>query len=601
MTSGATPVTTGSVAAVGPIACVALAAVVTACGAIPERPQLDRVFTTAQRHGYHITGRYDEVVTLCRAFSRAYAGVRCREIGQTAQGRPIVAVEIIRRANAPVILIQAGIHAGEIDGKDAGFELLRDLLEGAVAPGALDAVSVVFVPVLNPDGHERFGANHRPNQRGPEEMGFRTNATRNNLNRDYTNAQTEEVQAVLDVIRDYDPIALVDLHATDGAKFEHDIAVVVGPLAPRPDALEEAARSVSTSIQARLVEYGHLPLDFYPSFVDDTRPHAGFALGEAPARFGTYYMAARNRLGILVETHSWRPYSDRVRSTYHAIQAVLELATHEAARWREIADEADAVATVLGGTDVVLAWTNDEHSRELAFRGYAYERRVSDLTGGTWLAYDETRPEVWTVPLYDNLVPGVTVSAPRGGYIIDGGYAAKIAPILDRHGIVHVPVDAPRTLDLEVFRASKVTYSPPYEGRTRAQLEGSWTSERRALDRGGRFVPIGQAAGRLVLHLFEPSGPDSLVSWGHFNAAFERKEYIEDYVIEDEARKMIAADPRLRAEYEAAVASDPAMDSVEARRDWWYRRHPSWDERVDLVPVYRTDLDLRPPPRAARR
>ena len=38
-----------------------------------------------------------------------------------------------------MIYVQAGIHAGEIEGKDAGFWFLRDLLDGKVAPGALDA------------------------------------------------------------------------------------------------------------------------------------------------------------------------------------------------------------------------------------------------------------------------------------------------------------------------------------------------------------------------------------------------------------------------------------------------------------------------------
>src|SRR5678816_1143012 len=93
--------------------------------------------------------------------------------------------------------IPAGIHAGEIEGKDAGFWFLRDLLDGKVAPGALDAVDVVFIPVVNPDGHERFGPNNRPNQRGPAEMGFRTNDARLNINRDYVKAETPEMAALL--------------------------------------------------------------------------------------------------------------------------------------------------------------------------------------------------------------------------------------------------------------------------------------------------------------------------------------------------------------------------------------------------------------------
>ena len=46
--------------------------------------------------------------------------------------------------------------------------------------------------------------------------------------------------------------------------------------------------------------------------------------------------------------------------------------------------------------------------------------------------------------------------------------------------------------------------------------------------------------------LLEPGSPDSLVGWGFFTAAFERKEYMEAYVAEDVAAAMLAKDPALR-------------------------------------------------------
>jgi predicted deacylase len=151
--------------------------------------------TVAERSGDVETGRYDEVVALCAAFPRAHPGkVRCERFGATPEGRPMLALvasadgtltpEAVRRRGRPVVLFQAGIHAGEIDGKDAGLRLLRDVLEGKVLEGALSRVTLVFVPVFNVDGHERFGPNHRPNQVGPVSMGWRTTGHNLNLNRD---------------------------------------------------------------------------------------------------------------------------------------------------------------------------------------------------------------------------------------------------------------------------------------------------------------------------------------------------------------------------------------------------------------------------------
>jgi hypothetical protein len=562
--------------------------VVAACGGRSTLPP-PVLTTTGEISGFVRTGRYPEVLALCRDFARAYDGVACETIGTTLEARDIVVVRIARakRRPAPVILIQAGIHAGEIEGKDAGFWFVRDLLDGKVAKGALDAVDVVFVPVLNPDGHERFGKNHRVNQRGPEEMGFRTNAANQNLNRDYVKAETAEIQALLRVFVKDDPVMLIDLHTTDGAKFEHDISVNLAPLAPRGDGLDEIAAGIADTAMARLRELGHLPVPFYPAFVDDADPASGFAMGEPPPRFSHAYVSARGRLGVLVETHSWRTYKERATSTYHALETLFEQAATEAGRWREEERKADEADLALRG-EVPILFQNDGTSREIEFRGYAYEKRASEVSGGVWLVYDETRPEVWKVPLYEGLKPAITVVVPGAGYVVDGGFAPGVKAVLDRHGLASRWIEDQPTVEVEVWRATKVTHQPTFEGLTRVAVEGAWKAETRTLDRHALFVPVRQRGGvRVVLNLFEPTSPDSLVQWGLFNAVFERKEYMEPYVAEEVAREMLA-DAAVKAEWEAALAADAGMaGSPAARLEWFYRRHASWDERKDLVPVYR--------------
>ncbi len=64
----------------------------------------------------------------------------------------------------PTILVQAGIHAGEIDGKDAMFMLLRDVATGK-RRDILTKVNLLFIPILNVDGHERRSEFNRINQR----------------------------------------------------------------------------------------------------------------------------------------------------------------------------------------------------------------------------------------------------------------------------------------------------------------------------------------------------------------------------------------------------------------------------------------------------
>jgi len=185
------------------------------------------ITTVAERSGFVETGRYDEVPAQCTAFAAKYPdAVRCETFGTSPEGRPMKLLiatrsgaftsEAAQSKQLPVLLIQGGIHAGEIDGKDAGFLALREMLDGQVAKGALDTLVLLFVPVFNVDGHERFGAWNRPNQRGPREMGWRATAQNLNLNRDYMKADAPEMQAMLALINRWDPILYADLHVTDG-------------------------------------------------------------------------------------------------------------------------------------------------------------------------------------------------------------------------------------------------------------------------------------------------------------------------------------------------------------------------------------------------
>ena len=592
-----------------------LAAALGACAPrrAPAHPDLT---TTAEATDWRRTGRHDEAVRLCHDLEAAEpARVRCVTYGETPEHRPMVAVvassdgvltpaAAVRRRR-PVIMVQAGIHAGEIEGKDAGFVLVRELLAGKVAPGALAAVTLVFVPVVNPDGHERWGANNRPNQRGPEEMGFRTTSQNLNLNRDYVKVDAPEMAALLELFGAWDPVVYVDLHTTDGAKFQHDVAVLVGPLVDRGDGLADTARALSDALAARLTALGHLPVSFYPSFEEDDDPMSGFRTGDPPARFSHGYAPMRNRLGILVETHSWRTYRERAMASHDTVQALLEQAVTQAAAWRQACDRADEAARHLGGTEVALtSHATDDGAHTIDFLGYAYERRPSEISGGTWISYDETRPQVWQVPLRDHVVPGATVTAPRAGYLVPAPYAASIGALLAIHRIAATPVAGALTVRGQVFRVEQAELGGPYEGRQTARLQGGWQPEEVALAPGALWVPIDQPNARVALQLLEPAGPDSLAAWGAFNAWLEQKEYLEAYMAEAFARDLLARDPAVKAEFERRLAEDKAFAAdPQARLLFFARRHPSWDVRKDRLPIVKLDeapAALRPRAPASR-
>ncbi|MCA1659118.1 MAG: hypothetical protein LC642_01040 [Verrucomicrobiaceae bacterium] len=144
--------------------------------------------------------------------------------------------------------------------------------------------------------------------------------------------------------------------------------------------------------------------------------------------------------------------------------------------------------------------------------------------------------------------------------------------------------------ELEVFRATKVSpAAKSFEGHQELTLEGEWKPERRDLPGGALFVPLAQPKARLVAAMLEPRAPDSLGAWGYFNAMFEQKEFMEAYVAEEIAREMLATDEGLAADFQKRLGEDPELaKSPTARLQFFARRHLSWDERIDLYPIFRT-------------
>jgi hypothetical protein len=421
-------------------------------------------------------------------------------------------------------------------------------------------------------------------------MGWRTTAQNLNLNRDYAKADAPEMQAMLGLVNQWDPILHVDLHVTDGAKFEHDISIQVEPTHAGDAELRTAGVALRDAVLADLSAQGSLPLPYYPSFVVNDDPSSGFADGVSPPRFSTGYFQLRNRFGMLVETHSWKDYATRVRITRNTVVSVLAQVAEHGAAWLRIARAADQRAAAIAGQAVPLDYVTGDAARIVDFRGYEYSRTPSEISGALMTRYDESKPQIWKLPLRDQVHPGITAIAPAGGYLVPAAHASKVSEKLKLHAVEFRVLKEPmRQAPVEVFRATAASLdAKSVEGHQRLTLEGEWKPEARNVGAGSLFVPIAQAKSRLVMALFEPLAPDSFAAWGELNNSFEQKEYMEDYVAEEVARQQLAADPALAAEFARKLREDAEFaKNPQARLQFFARRHSSWDESFNLYPIMR--------------
>src|SRR6185437_4268918 len=140
-------------------------------------------------------------------------------------------------------------------------------------------------------------------------------------------------------------------------------------------------------------------------------PTSGFLLTIYSPRFSTGYFPQRNRFTILVETHSWKNYARRIEVTRNTIGDLVELVAAHGSRWEVEAHEADENSIRIGGTDVTLEYASrwreptqaggvakvpgTDGAEMIEFRGYAYTREPSSISGDLVTVYDPTTPQIW--------------------------------------------------------------------------------------------------------------------------------------------------------------------------------------------------------------
>ncbi|GJG87154.1 hypothetical protein tb265_23350 [Gemmatimonadetes bacterium T265] len=531
-TNAPAPAVPADVEALRPVEQAAAARVLAARARYAPRP-----LTRAERTGYAETSHYADVVAFVDSLARLAPSIlRVSSMGTTTEGRalPVVVAsrpavstpDEARRLGRAVVYVQANIHAGEVEGKEALQMLLRDLAL-APAPNVFDSLVVVAVPIYNADGNERFADQrvNRGEQNGPALVGQRPNAAGLDLNRDYVKADAPETRAALALFARWDPDVFVDLHTTDGSFHGYALtwSPSLHPSAPlaafnQDTLLPLVAERVRTRWGLPTFPYGNFAEEYGADVNTDTTKQ-GWYTYDSRARFGTNYYGLRGRLSVLSEAFSHDSFERRVRATYafvgELLSALAESRVVAHTRSTVVArDTAFAVRTRLTRTPRVgavlaedLARAPDSAQTEAGVpRGLRRTGRIRELR----------------IPVFDRFVATSTVSLPAGGWAFaaDAPGAAAAVSLLQRHGVQVQRLDAAREAAVAVFRTDSVITAPrPFQGHHEVRLEGVWQPGRRTLGVGSYLVPVRQPRALVAAELLEPESDDGITTWNGWDAA----------------------------------------------------------------------------------
>ncbi len=480
------------------------------------RPEL---ITRAERSDFRETARYQEVWDFTDTVAESSDRIRKTTFGYSMEGRalPLLVFGNVRSASAADVVrsgktrifIQANIHAGEVCGKEAILLLLRDLVDGKHASWS-DSLVVLFAPIYNADGNERFQLTNRGVQNGPVGgMGQRPNAQEYDLNRDHMKLDSPEARSLARMLSDYDPHVVVDLHTTNGTHHGYHLTYSP-PLHPntprdidsflRDEWLPSVTKSIKSKYDWDYYYYGNIPRSGEPGwYTFDDRP-----------RFGTNYAGLRNRMAILSEAYAYLTFKDRVFASKYFVEEILDFAHAHAGQIKQIVEAADRESVV--GTELALVADFERSPEKVAILMGDVEEVRNPYSGAMLFnRLDVRKPEMMFE--YGVFTPTESIAAPKA-YVI----AADQKEVIERvrmQGIRSHFVRTDSTVSAQRFLITGVKVNErEYQGHYATSVEGSYESGSVVIPAGSVIVAVDQPLGRLAFSLLEPRADDGFLNWG---------------------------------------------------------------------------------------
>ena len=542
---------------------------------------------------------YEQIIQLSHDIAVQYPNnIKFISLGFSEQNDTIPALIIykdkadnpteIANQNKATLMIQAGIHAGEPDGVDAGFMLIRTLFSNTNYLDLLNKVTIIFIPVFNVDGLKLLSPYHRINQNGPELQGWRANAHNLNLNRDYMKASSVEMKYWLQFYYYWNPDLFIDCHTTDGADYQY---VMTFDMQLPPFMSSNFNNFFKTEFipyfTYEMEKNGFLTTQ-YVAFRNWFSPESGLAASLYSPILSHGYPLLNNRPALLLETHMLKPYKQRVLATHQALLIVIEWMNNNKNMLKNILSKEDEFSLSKVKTKMLfpIEYKLANHQSKKVLKGYEMHKVISPITGLSYYTYDNTKPMDWTLDFWDSIEVKNNITLPFG-YII-GPEWKHLMEILKLHQISFIAFSEETNLKVQYYYLTNLEFDNSiFEGTFGPIFSYQLRDTILKFPKGSYFIPINQKAWKRLVYLLEPESSVGFMQMGYFNSMFERKEYGEIYVLDTLAQNMLK-DKKIAAAFEEKKSAEPdfAKDGW-AQLMWFYDNSPWKDQRRSTIPVFK--------------
>jgi hypothetical protein len=478
--------------------------------------------TRAERTAWAETSSHADVLAFLDSLEARGAGIRTWTLTRSTEGRAVPVVlasrplvsgaEEARASGKPIIYLQANIHAGEVEGKEAAQMLLRDLTLGPLR-ALLDSVILLVVPIYNADGNEVWapGDVNRPGQNGPAVVGRRGNGQGLDLNRDYVKLEAPETRASVELIGRWQPHLFVDLHTTNGSYHGYALTWSPGLNPNRNPITDNVQDELLPELQRRMRKRHGQETFPYGNFrnQDPDSLAMGWETYDGLARYGVNWHALRGRMAILSEAYSNDPFATRVSASYNFVREILSL----------VAERRETLLPLIGQRGRIDSLAVRQRLAQPKMERVIAEITHSDNDGSHGFARRRRTGEFKRIrmPVWDRFAARRSEALPAA-YLVPDRLQTVVAA-LRRQGIVVTRLSDGWKAPSEAFAIDSVLRSErAFEGHQLLRVEGRWTAGADSASGTWWHVPTGQPLGVLAAYILEPAGEDGVVAWNFLDA-----------------------------------------------------------------------------------
>ncbi len=486
--------------------------------------------TIAEKSDYTSTSTYNDVIRFIKVLEHS-PQMRIETFAKTIEGRELPLLIIadplpsgpsdLKGDDRIVVYIQANIHAGEVEGKEATQMLARDILNNKY-PGILNNVVLLICPILNADGNEKMDAKNRINQNGPVNgVGVRHNSQYLDLNRDAMKLETPEIRGVVsNIFNTWDPSITVDCHTTNGSYHEEPVTFtwMMNPNGNR-SLINYMRDDMMPEVSETLLNKYHVENIFYGEFIDRLNIDKGWISYASEPRYLVNYVGVRNRLAILNENYVYADFKTRVNGSYHLLVSILEFALEHKGEIKSLIAESDLL-TVSRGLNPAIAdsfaieYTGKPTPAPIIIK--AIEADTIPGMKGYWRFRQSDRRRTVTIPYVADYYATKSIKFPYA-YIITVP-DPEVINVLKTHGVQIEYLKDDITLEAEGFQFEEIKPSSRiFQGHYPNSIKGEFVSESKEFEKGSVFIRTAQPLGSLVAYLLEPLSDDGLLKWNFFD------------------------------------------------------------------------------------